>query len=284
MKKGLHRFDVKDKVCVVTGATGGLGSELARVLHRAGGRVALVARTQAKLDALAKELAAEGGEKPLTLVADVTDEKALRKACSTLVKKWGPPSVLVNGAGGNRREATADSVRFNPAAKDPMAGSFFRLPASAWNEVMNLNFAGVLLPSIVFGEPMAAAGRGVIVNISSMSALRPLTKVGAYSAAKSAMTNLTQWLAVHLAPAGIRVNALAPGFFSTEQNRFLLHGPDGKTLTPRAEQILAHTPMSRFGAAEDLAGALLYLASDSSAFVTGIVLPVDGGFSAFAGV
>ena len=276
-------LNLQDKVCVVTGASGGLGAGLARVMHHAGAKVALLARSKDKLDALASELAAADGQKPLVLIADVTDEAALRAACEELTKSMGPPDILINGAGGNRKEATSERTRLDPGSLDPMLGSFFRLAPEAWRDVMNLNFMGVLLPSLVFGEGMILKG-GSIVNISSMSALRPLTKVGAYSAAKAAMTNLTQWLATHLAPAHIRVNAIAPGFFSTEQNKFLLHGPDGKTLTPRAEQILAHTPMGRFGVSDDLAGALLYLSSDWSAFVTGVVLPVDGGFSAYSGV
>lgn len=276
-------LNLEGRVCVVTGASGGLGAGLARVMHQAGARVALLARSTGKLEELARELEAIGGHKPLVLTADVTQESALRAACAELTTACGAPDILINGAGGNRKDATSALTRIDPSAVDPLVGSFFRLAPEAWSEVMNLNFMGVLLPSLIFGEAMTRRG-GVIVNISSMSAIRPLTKVGAYSAAKAAMTNLTQWLATHLAPAHIRVNAIAPGFFSTEQNRFLLHGPDGTSLTPRGEQIVAHTPMGRFGVADDLTGALLYLTSDWSSFVTGTVLPVDGGFSAYAGV
>jgi NAD(P)-dependent dehydrogenase (short-subunit alcohol dehydrogenase family) len=207
---------------------------------------------------------------------DVLDKPSIERAAEEIIKKFGRIDCLINGAGGNNPKATTNAEQ-----------SFFDIPAEALEFVTSLNFNGTILPSQVFGKYMVDQKEGVILNISSMSAFHPLTRVPAYSAAKSAVSNFTEWLAVHMAqeytPA-IRVNAIAPGFFLTEQNRFLLTDKDTGELTARGKKILDHTPMARFGVPDDLIGAVLWLLSPASKFVTGIVLPVDGGFSAYAGV
>ena len=207
---------------------------------------------------------------------DVLDRNRVEAARDQILSAFGKIDVLINGAGGNKKEATTGPDM-----------PFFDLPADAIKYVFDLNFIGTLLPSQIFGKEMARTGTGVILNVSSMSAFSPLTKISAYSAAKAAVNNFTQWLAVHLCQnysKNIRVNAIAPGFFLTEQNRFLLTDEKSGKLTPRGETIVAHTPMSRFGEANELLGATIWLCSDASKFVTGIVVPVDGGFSAFSGV
>jgi NAD(P)-dependent dehydrogenase (short-subunit alcohol dehydrogenase family) len=218
---------------------------------------------------------AQGGQ-AIAVGCDVLNKPSLEQASAEVEQAFGPVDILINGAGGNKPQATT-SVDL----------SFFDLPAETIQWVFNLNIVGALLPSQVFGKIMAARGQGCILNISSMSAFRPLTRITAYSAAKAGLSNFTQWLAVHLAqeysPA-IRVNALAPGFFLTEQNRFLLTNQADGSLTERGHKIIDHTPMGRFGAPDDLLGAMFFLVSPASAFVTGVVLPIDGGFSAYSGV
>jgi NAD(P)-dependent dehydrogenase (short-subunit alcohol dehydrogenase family) len=268
-------FDLRGEVAVVTGGSGGLGGFMARTLAGAGARVAVIARRPDPCAEVVREIEAGGGE-ALALGCDVLDVAALEAAHAQIAEALGPPSILVNGAGGNRPEATTGPAR-----------SLFELDPEAISEVFDLNVQGTLRPCQVFGRAMADRRRGCIINISSMSAARPLTRVAAYGAAKAAIDNLTRWLAVHMAKEygpGIRVNAIAPGFFLTDQNRFLLTSRDSGELTERGRTIVEHTPMGRLGAAEDLAGALLWLASPASAFVTGVVVPVDGGFSAFSGV
>lgn len=267
-------FDVRDRVVVVTGATGALGRVMALGLAAAGARVGILARNAAACAALADEITRHGGM-ALALPADVQDRAALDAAERTLQATFGPADGLVTAAGGNAPEATTTPEHL-----------FFDLDADALRAVFESNWLGSVLCCQVFGRSMAARGTGSIVTIASMSALRPLTRIPAYSAAKAALVNTTQWLATDLAQhygPGIRVNALAPGFFLTTQNRYLLLGEDDQP-TPRAQAILAHTPMGRLGAPKDLLGPLLWLLSPASAFVTGIVVPVDGGFSAFAGV
>jgi NAD(P)-dependent dehydrogenase (short-subunit alcohol dehydrogenase family) len=265
---------VQGKTVVVTGGSGGLGYTLAQALSQGGARVVIVSLREETASRAAAQLHAEGGE-ALGIACDVTDKAALEQALVQVTQSYGPVDILVNGAGGNQAQATTSSER-----------SFFELDAGAIERVFRLNFTGTILACQVFGKSMAERGEGCIINIASMSSLKPLTRIPAYSAAKAAITNFTQWLAVHMAQeysAKIRVNALAPGFFLTEQNRFMLLNAQGGW-SPRAESILAHTPAHRMGEPEDLIGALLWLASPASAFVTGIVVPVDGGFSAFGGV
>ncbi len=269
-------FDLTGKVIVITGATGVLCGAMARHLAGAGARVGVLGRTREKVEGLVAEIRAAGGE-ALPLVADVLDKAALEAAAAQVLAAYGRVDGLINGAGGNRPEASTL----------PGERSFFDLPAEALQWVFDLNLVGTLLACQVFGAQMAAREQGVILNLSSMAAARPLTRVVSYSAAKAAVDNFTRWLAVYLAGEvgpGLRVNALAPGFFLTEQNRFLLTDAETGGLTARGEQIIGHTPMGRFGVPEDLLGTTVWLLSDASRFVTGIVVPVDGGFSAFGGV
>jgi len=267
-------FGLDGKVCVVTGATGVLGGVMARGIAAAGARVAVLGRRADVAEELAAAIREAGGE-ALATPADVLDPSALERVRDGLLREWGSVDLLVNAAGGNQPGAT---LRPDQSVLD--------LDETAMRQVMDLNFFGTLLPTQVFLAPMVERGRGAIVNVSSMAADRAITRVAGYSAAKAAVENLTRWLAVTLAKRhgpGIRVNAIAPGFFVGEQNRSLLFEPDG-TLTPRGRTIIDNTPMGRFGEAEELLGALLWLLSDASRFVTGVVVPVDGGFSAFSGV
>jgi len=274
--------DLRGKVAVVTGGTGVIGGSLARALAEAGVKVVVGGRDRKKAQTIAAELAKQTGGLVIGLGFDVLDRAALEAARAEIHERWGLIDLLVNGAGGNKPSATTKQEQLTPTNRNDLASSFFGLDSTAITDVFQLNFLGTLLPTQVFALDMADRG-GVVVNISSMSAVRALTKVPAYSASKAALNNFTQWLAVHLAPVGIRVNALAPGFFLTEQNRFLLLGDD-QSLTPRARKIVAATPMARLGEVDELQGTALYLLSDLSRFVTGVVLPVDGGFSAFGGV
>jgi NAD(P)-dependent dehydrogenase (short-subunit alcohol dehydrogenase family) len=268
-------FALHGKVAAITGGGGVLGSALSRGLARAGACVAILQRNEDHAAALADEICQSGGQ-AVALRCDVLDRESVRTAADQLIDRYGKVDILINGAGGNRPQATTAPDR-----------SFFDLPEDAFRFVFDLNFSGTLLPCQEFGRSMADAQDGVILNISSMSAFRPLTNVIAYSAAKAAVNNFTCWLAVHMAQnysPKIRVNAIAPGFFLTEQNRFLLTEETTGALTPRGTSILAHTPMKRFGDPDDLVGAVLWLVSPASAFVTGVVVPIDGGFSAFSGV
>ena len=276
--------DLTNKVAVVTGGAGVLCSQFCRALAACGAKVAILGRTSEKLEALAAEIRADGGE-ALGLKADVTDREGLMAACAKLKTTWGPCDILVNGAGGNRPDATADDESFSAETMDdPAKKSFFDLTETAFGEVFSLNLLGTVLPTQVFAADMARAGHGCIVNISSMNAFTPLTKIPAYSAAKAGVSNFTEWLAVHFAGSGIRVNAIAPGFFSTAQNAKLLWNEDGSP-TARTGKILAATPMGRFGKPEELIGSLLFLCDEGcSGFITGVVLPVDGGFRAYSGV
>jgi len=271
-----------NKICLITGGSGVLCSAISKALGQAGGRIVLLGRTMSKLEQTAQELVHQGLEEPLCVKGDVTNQQSLEQALMVVEKHWGAPDVLVNGAGGNNADATA-AVEELTESTDPMQG-FFGMDPQAFAQILDLNFLGTLRPCMVFGKKMVEHKRGCIINISSMSAQLPLTKVGGYSAAKAAVDNFTRWLAVHFAKTGVRVNALAPGFFVSEQNRFLLFEKDGKTPSARGGKIIAATPMGRFGKAEELGGAMVFLASDDAAFVTGVVVPVDGGFSAYSGV
>jgi len=270
-----HLFGVEGKSIVVTGGAGVLCGELAKGLARRGAKVALVDCDSARAGEVAKAIGAEKGT-AIALQANVLDLDDLRDACARAVRSLGQIDVLINGAGGNKKEATCDAET-----------SFFDLPREAIQWVLDLNCMGTILSSQVFGRPMAERGEGVILNISSMNAFRPLTNIAAYSAAKAAVSNFTQWLATYMAQRHspkIRVNAIAPGFFLTQQNRFLLVDERTGDFTARGRQIIGHTPMGRFGEPADLLGTVLWLISDASRFVTGIVVPVDGGFSAYSGV
>jgi NAD(P)-dependent dehydrogenase (short-subunit alcohol dehydrogenase family) len=265
-------FDFSGKTAVVTGGAGVLCAAMCRALAGAGAKVAVLDLNAAAAESLAAEL----GNGAIGVACNVLERTSIEAATQAVLAKFGRVDILVNGAGGNKPAATAN-------AEQP----FFDLPADALRWVFDLNLMGTILPSQVFGRLMAEQKSGVILNISSMNAFRPLTRIAAYSAAKAGVSNFTQWLAVHMAQEyspEIRVNAVAPGFFLTEQNRFLLTDKESGELTARGRSIIGHTPMGRFGAPEDLLGAVLWLLSPAAAFVTGVVIPVDGGFSAFSGV
>jgi len=268
-------YDFTGKTVVITGGTGILGGEIACALVGCGANVAMLDRNLDPFEHI-RELMEPRGNQAVAISANVLEPESLQKAAETVRQKFGKVDCLLNAAGGNKPQATT----FGDL-------KFFDLPPDVLRWVFDLNLMGTILPSQVFGKMMADKGEGVILNISSMSAIRPLTRVVAYSAAKAAVSNFTQWLAVHIAQEyspRIRVNAVAPGFFLTNQNKFLLTEEKTGNLTARGKAIIAHTPMARFGIPEDLFGAVLWLLSPASSFVTGIVLPVDGGFSAFAGV
>lgn len=270
-----RQYDFRDRVMVVTGGAGVLGGEMACALAGCGARVAIVDRKPEEAERLRPRFGGNA-DRLLVIGGDVLEKDSMTEAARRIVEAWGGIDGLVNAAGGNHPGATTGAEQ-----------SFFDLPESSLRFVSDLNLLGTIIPSQAFGRVMAERKAGVILNVSSMNAFRPLTRIPAYSAAKAAVSNFTQWLAVHMAreysPA-IRVNAIAPGFFLTEQNRFLLTDRESGALTARGEQILAHTPMGRFGSPEDLVGATLWLLSPMSRFVTGIVLPIDGGFSAYSGV
>ena len=268
-------FDVRGLTAVITGGTGVLGTEMALALARAGVRVAILSRHATSSAKIVEAIQTEKGE-AIGIACDVLQRTDLEHACTEVLETFGPIDILINAAGGNFPQATTSANV-----------SFFDLDIQAIESVLDLNFIGTLQSCQVFGRGMAERGQGCIVNVASMNALRPLTRIPAYSAAKAAVANFTQWLAVHMAQeyrAQIRVNAIAPGFILTEQNRFLLIDAQSGTMTPRGQAIIDHTPMRRLGAPEDLIGTLLWLVSPASAFVTGTVIPIDGGFSAFSGV
>lgn len=268
-------FSVKDKVVALTGAGGVLCGEMARALGQAGAKVAVLDLNEEAANKVADEINANNGT-AAGIKCDVLDKESLQKAYETTKSKLGDVDVLINGAGGNSKKATTS---------DDM--SFFDIPPEGIRFVFDLNLLGTVLATQVFAREMAQKGDGIVINISSMTAFRPLTKVAAYGAAKAAVSNFTQWLAVHMCQnysKKIRVNAIAPGFFITEQNRFLVTDKETGDYTPRGQSIVDHTPMDRFGEADELIGTLIWLLSDASKFVTGIVVPVDGGYSAFGGV
>jgi len=268
-------FDLHGKVAAVTGGGGVLCGALSQALGAAGVKVAVLDLRLESAKRIAGEIRAGGGDS-IAVACDVLDKASLEAAAEKVAATFGPLDFLINGAGGNRPQATTNAER-----------SFFDLPADAVQWVFNLNFIGTLLPSQIFGRQMVVNGSGVILNVSSMNAFRPLTRIPAYSAAKAAVSNFTQWLAVHVAQEyspEIRVNAIAPGFFLTQQNRFLLTDEVTGDLTQRGKTILDHTPLGRFGVPDDLIGATVWLLSPAAAFISGIVVPIDGGFSAFSGV
>ena len=272
------------KCIVITGAGGVLCSCFARALAADGHKIALVNRTYEKAARVQREIAASGGAAK-AYAANVLDKDALQKVRDAIVKDFGPCDALVNGAGGNHPSCTTDREFLEADDSPAREGlNFFSLSQDGFARVFELNVQGTVLPTQVFSADMTGRKGCCVVNISSMAAFRPLTKTPAYAAAKAAVSNFTAWLAVHFAPMGIRVNAIAPGFFMTEQNRHLLFSKDGAP-APRTGKILRHTPMGRFGAPEELVGTLRWLIDDNaSGFVTGTVIPVDGGFSAYSGV
>lgn len=283
-----RRFAVNlgGKTAVVTGGGGVLCGSMARALAEAGARVAVLDLRVENARAVADTIRAAGGT-AIGVAGNVLERASLEQACRVVETELGPVDILINGAGGNHPKGTTSREYLRAgdlAGREENVVTFFDLTPEGVQFVFNLNVLGTILPSQVFTRGMAERGHGVVVNISSMNAFTPLTKIPAYSGAKAAVSNFTQWLAVHLSKVGIRVNAIAPGFFLTEQNRGLLTQADG-SLTPRGHTIVSHTPMERFGRPDELIGTLLWLVCDeASGFVTGTVIPVDGGFSAFAGV
>ncbi len=284
MKTNVLNTDLTGKVAVVTGSGGVLCSDMAKVLARAGAKVALFNRTLSKAQVYAEEIVAEGGIAK-AYACNVLVEADCKAAAQAVLEELGPCDILVNGAGGNSSKANTDKEFYEPGDLDT-AGlqTFFDISPENVSQVLELNFLGTLLPTQFFARQMLGREGCCIVNISSMNAFTPLTKIPAYSGAKAAVSNLTQWLAVHFSKEGIRVNAIAPGFFAAEQNARLLYQADG-TPTERARKILAGTPAGRMGRPEELEGALLFLVNNAAAsFINGVVLPVDGGFLAYSGV
>lgn len=272
--------NLKGRVAVITGGGGVLCSEMARELARHGVKVAVLNRTAEKGKRVADAINQQGGT-AISVQADVLDRASLEKAREEILSAFGKVNILINGAGGNHPDAITDS---EVHSGEPSGKSFFDLTEQGFSKVFDTNFLGAFLASQVFGEALLEAEAPVIINISSMSAYAPMTKVPAYSAAKAAINNLTMWMAVHFAPSGLRVNAIAPGFFLTTQNRDLLLDENGE-YTERSQKILKGTPMKRFGQPKDLLGTLLWLADEAySGFVTGVTVPVDGGFMAYSGV
>jgi NAD(P)-dependent dehydrogenase (short-subunit alcohol dehydrogenase family) len=275
LEKLAKGWDFAGRTIVIPGGAGVLGSEMAFALVKCGANVVILDRDLSKVDALEKSFAQGPGSGKL-VQADVLSKESLLKARDTIKGEFAKVHALINAAGGNMPGATTGPER-----------TFFDLPEETLKQVVDLNLVGSILPSQIFGRMMVDQGEGIILNISSMSAYRPLTRTVGYSAAKAAVTNFTQWLAVHMAQEyspTIRVNAIAPGFFHTSQNHYLLYDEKTGTLTPRGKTIIDHTPMKRFGKPEDLLGAVLWLLSPAAEFVTGAVIAIDGGFSAFSGV
>ena len=288
-KKNLT-FDLSGKVAVVTGGGGVLCSGFSKTLAAAGAKVAVCDLRKEAAQAVADEIVASGGV-AIAVGMNVLDADSVRAARDEIVSSLGDVDLLLNGAGGNNPKGSTTKDNLTPEDMEALekngtiegVKTFFDLDPEGISFVFNLNFLGTLIPTQIFARDMAKRG-GNIINVSSMNSFRPLTRIPAYSGAKAAVSNFTQWLAVHFAPVGIRVNAIAPGFFLTNQNRNLLLNADG-SLSPRSEKILGHTPTGRFGVPEDLDGVLLWLADDKfSAFVDGVVVPVDGGFAAYSGV
>jgi NAD(P)-dependent dehydrogenase (short-subunit alcohol dehydrogenase family) len=275
-------FSLEGKIAVITGGGGELCGVMAEALAARGVKVAVLDINLENAQARVAGTGKVGGEAK-AFACDVLDEVQLRDVYEKVAAAWSPPDILINGAGGNNPKGST-SVEFLEPERlhDPEATSFLDLELEGFRSTFDLNFLGTFLPTKVFSRGMIEKGAGSVLNISSMSALTPLTKVGAYSAAKAAVANFTRWLSVHLSHSGVRVNALAPGFFMTEQLRFLHVDQKTGELTPRARQVIAHTPLGRYGDPQDLIGAVIWLLSDAAAFVTGVVLPIDGGFSAYS--
>jgi NAD(P)-dependent dehydrogenase (short-subunit alcohol dehydrogenase family) len=268
-------FDIQGLTAVITGGSGHLGRAMAQGLAQAGARVAIISLHAETSGKVADAIRADGGQ-TIGVACDVLDRASLERTRDLVTENFGPIDILINAAGGNSPQATTSAD-----------ASFFDLDVRAIESVLDLNFTGTLQSCQVFGRGMAERGQGCIVNVASMNALRPLTRIPAYSAAKAAVANFTQWLAVHMAreySSQIRVNAIAPGFILTEQNRFLLTDAQSGAMTERGQSIIAHTPAGRLGTPDDLIGTLLWLVSPASTFVTGVVIPIDGGFSAYSGV
>jgi NAD(P)-dependent dehydrogenase (short-subunit alcohol dehydrogenase family) len=280
--KSMNELNLKNKVAIITGGAGLICSEMAKALAAQGVRTVILDLNKDAAEKVAIEIEKEFKMASIGLSASVLDKDSLEKAKKEIHDKFGTIDILVNGAGGNSPAATTKVEKIE--GSENSEDTFFGLQIEGFDKVFDLNFKGTIIPTMVFGIDMIRKKSGVIINISSMNSYRPLTKIAAYSAAKAAVNNFTQWLAVHFSKTGVRVNAIAPGFLLTNQNRFLLVDEKTGDSTPRGRKIINNTPMERYGTPEELTGTLLYLASDLSKFVTGVVIPVDGGFSAYSGV
>jgi NAD(P)-dependent dehydrogenase (short-subunit alcohol dehydrogenase family) len=280
----MSELNLKDKVAVITGGAGIICSTMAKSLAANGVKTVILDLNKEAAIEVAKTIEKEYGTQSIGLSASVLDKVSLETAQQDIHNKFGSIDILVNGAGGNSPAATTKVEKMEGTDNENLEDTFFGLQMEGFDKVFDLNFKGTIIPTMVFATDMIKKKSGVIINISSMNSYRPLTKIAAYSAAKAAINNFTQWLAVHFSKTGIRVNAIAPGFLLTNQNRFLLIDKKTGGLTPRGKKIINGTPMERYCVPEELTGTLLYLVSDLSKFVTGVVIPVDGGFSAYSGV
>lgn len=276
--------DLRGKVCVITGGAGVLGSAMVRAMASTGVKIAIADLDKEMADKIAAEIASETDAEIIGVAANVLDKESLEQAKVVINSQLGEIDILINGAGGNSPQATTKVEQMQESDINNLEETFYGLEMEGFDKVFALNFKGTLLPTMVFTKDMLAGKKGVVLNISSMNSYRPLTKIPAYSAAKASVNNFTEWLAVHLAKVGIRVNAIAPGFFITNQNRFLVMDEKTGNFSPRGQKIVDNTPMGKFGEPEDLQGATLFLISDISSFITGIIIPVDGGYNAFGGV
>jgi len=276
--------DLNGKVCVITGGAGVIGTAMVKALASVGVKIAIADINKETADRVAAGIAQEYNTQVIGVEANVLDKESLIKAKQIINEKLGDIDMLINGAGGNHPTATTKVEQMDENSIDHLEDTFYGLGLDGFDKVFALNFKGTVLPSMVFTTDMLKNKKGVVLNVSSMNSYKPLTKIPAYSAAKASINNFTQWLAVHLAKTGIRVNAIAPGFFITDQNRFLVLDQATGNFSARGQKIVNNTPMGKFGEPEDLQGTTLFLLSDISSFVTGIVVPVDGGYSAFGGV
>jgi len=276
--------NLKNTVCVITGGGGVIGTVLAEGLAKLNVKIAILDISKELADKAAKSVVEKYGTKAIGVEANVLDKQSLENAKNIIIEKFGRIDSLINGAGGNSPKATTQEEFITDDNVSSLDETFFGLELEGFQKVFDLNFLGTLLPTMVFAKEMVERKSGVVLNISSMNAYHPLTKIPAYSAAKSSINNFTEWLAVHFAKMNVRVNAIAPGFFLTSQNEFLLIDEKSGELTERGNKIISNTPMAKFGEPDDLQGAVYYLLSDMSKFVTGIVIPIDGGFNAYSGV
>lgn len=276
--------DLKGKVCVITGGAGVIGTALVKGMASVGVKIAIADINKTVADKVAAEISTEFNAQIIGVEANVLDKESLKRAKAEINEKLGSIDILINGAGGNHPSATTKVEQMDDNSLNHLEDTFYGLEMDGFDKVFALNFKGTLLPTMVFTLDMLKNKKGVVLNVSSMNSYKPLTKIPAYSAAKASINNFTEWLSVHLAKVGIRVNAIAPGFFITDQNRFLVLDKETGGFSPRGQKIVNNTPMGKFGEPEDLQGATLFLLSDVSSFVTGIVIPVDGGYSAFGGV
>jgi NAD(P)-dependent dehydrogenase (short-subunit alcohol dehydrogenase family) len=276
--------DLNGRVCVITGGGGVIGAVLAKGLASVGAKVAILDIKKEFADKVADEIVRDFGTEAIGVEADVLDKSSLEESKKIVVKKFGLIDILINGAGGNSPKATTKEEFITDENVKSLENTFFGLELEGFQKVFDLNFLGTLLPTMVYAKEMVERKSGVILNVSSMNSFRSLTKIPAYSAAKASINNFTEWLAVHFAKMNVRVNAIAPGFFLTNQNRFLLIDEKTNKLTARGEKIINNTPMNKFGETEDLVGGTLFLLSDLSSFITGTVMPIDGGFNIYSGV